>query len=331
MQNNEEFIPHNFFDLIDKGEFVDNIPAGDTDSVYLYVEDLDFTKISLEDIVKAAEELGDEINLIISDFNVNFLLSKLNIEKQYDFTDFKNELVADSFMTLNVKKNYAYRELIFDKNSGKFIWKIKYKGIPVIRSDYSEAAKDFISRLMNDVVFNDELLNNRNLMLEKSNIILNDIIDNVIQKSIDSYDFSLIGKPCKWNTGYKKGNENPHQVLSGKLFNTILDDIILTPMSAFRYIPINIENEEKYRINISKLLDKNEYYISSDIKLKQINNLGIPFDFKNTDLLKEKMNKFSIKPDYKKILKSVYTDGNISEKDKNTSRRIIDCINSIKN
>lgn len=313
---NEEYIEYDFFDKIDNiPNYIEYVIASDTDSEYILVPFLDFNDMNIDDIIQKSYEFGNDINTIILDYNRKFLLPKLGISEEYDFTEFKNELVADAFLTINAKKNYAYRQIIKNKNTGIYDRKIKFKGIATVRNDFNELTKKFIFELIYSVIFNNELETNNDLKLKTESV--GKIIYGEIIEAVNNFEYIKIGKPTKWSSGIK--DTNHYTILAAKLFNTLIDDTVLVLGSNYLTIPIKITDKNLFLNRISSFINKNENYICNDLKnFDKLTNLGIPYEYNDIELLKNKMKNSSVVIDIEKIKKNViYCE---------TGNKIINCI-----
>lgn len=274
--------PYNFAQLMDgKTKFV---VLGDTDSMFLNIPNL--KPKTAEEAVKEANKIAEEINNLISSYTSKTLLPKLGISSQYNRTSFKTELVCNGLLLLAVKKNYAYRLLA---KEGKIFnpTKVMYTGIGV-KSDQTKWTKDFIKELVEDVILN------INLNREQCREQINNLAEKYrlkIDQDLENLDFDYIGIPKKWGTGLKS---DPWQVIAMKLFNSLMNEKILVPMSPSLIIPIRINVPQDFETKLEPFRHKEEsMYFIGDIPISNMNYLAVPYNY-NKQKLKEKLNYFNI-------------------------------------
>ena len=272
-----------------------NILVHNTDSMYINVPTL--KPKTTEEAIEKAEELSNEINSIIIDFHKKFLMPKLGIAEDQCYTNFDTEIVCDRFLLLDVKKRYAYR-MIADKGKTLKKPKIKYTGIPVVRTDYAVLTKTFIKRIVEETTINQI---DKHLIMAKLNEIAKDIMDEV-KSSIEEFEFGPIARPCKWSTNYK--GDDPYQVIAMRLYNTIVDDNVFTPISSAQYVPIKITNPGNFDLLISPFKNKHENFLNS-IPMTKLNNLALPYGY-DKNKVKTLMNKLSIVVDVNDVWSIIY-------------------------
>lgn len=262
---------------------------GDTDSLYIHSSNTEYD--SSEDALKKADILANEINTIITNVLNNHLLIKMNVDKNYNKTFFKTESVISKMMLLEAKKNYAYLE-IGKKGKVNPVPKVKYTGIPVVRSDYSKFAQDFIRYLIENVAFSDMDFNSNNISDKMVDIIENK--RNELEKYLEDYNFKYIATPGRWKLSNNYKSE-PFVIIGMRLYNTILDQDIFRPGINGLSIPIKIVNEFKFREEISKNSHRSNYSIGGT-PLNKINYIVLPTNYE-IDIIKEKFIKYYIRPD----------------------------------
>ena len=219
-------------DFFSKVEQVHNfVIYGDTDSLYLKIPE------KIDDIQKAVESsnrISNEINSIIKTFMDNYYLPRSGIDPKYNFTEFKTELVCDAILLLDIKKNYAYRILAKEGNIFKQP-KVKYTGIPIVRTDYSQFTKDMIKHVIEEIAF-------KNATLENIVSYLKRCYDD-LERLVKEMDFLYIGIPTKW--GIRDYKKDTTQILAMKLYNTLVNKDIFKPLVSGRRLPINIKDQNK--------------------------------------------------------------------------------------
>ena len=276
-------IPYDFFQLMDKKtEF---IVLGDTDSMFINVPSV--KPKTTEDAIEIANKIAKGINDSITYFNNNELLPKLGIDTKYNFTEFKTEIVANGLLLLAAKKNYACRMLA---KEGKVIDPaiITYTGIGV-KSDQTKWTKDFIRTLTEDIILNPEI-SRENAWIQISQLA--EQAKNKIQTDLDNYEYHYIGIPKKWGTKFKDPTKDAWQIIAMKLFNTIMNEKILVPMSPSLVLPINIPTPQDFERKLASLRNTNDSFIS-DTPISKMSYIAFPHTY-DKDKVKKAMDYFGI-------------------------------------
>lgn len=275
--------------------FVNGILVHNTDSLYINVPTI--KPKTAEEAVDTAEKIAKGINDTITNYMENNLLPRMGIDKQYNKTEFKTELVADGLILLDAKKSYAYRLLA---REGKIMPKpiIEYTGIAV-KSDISQWSKDFIHTIIEDIVLNPniqntDIMNHLNKIAHKFRAKM--------QTCIDEYDFEYIGVPKKWGSNYKKGD--PWQIIAMKLYNTIVNERVLVPMSGSIIIPIQLKNPYDFEMKIASIKNNDPLYIEN-IPISKLSQLAIPYNC-NKEKLKKAMIYYGIEIDINDVWDKIY-------------------------
>jgi hypothetical protein len=271
-------IPANFWHEIEKP--LKYVLYGDTDSLYIYVPK-DFK--SVEESIKGCEEVAEQINDIIQLYYNSFLLPKMGVDPKFNETFFKTELTADSIMFLETKKNYAYKPTsikgkVLDKT------KVKYIGIPVVKSDTVPFTKDLLRRLVEEIALKkgvDKIAELQKAYLEAR---------STLEKHITEFDFEYIAAPGKWSD--KDYDSEPAQIIGMRLYNTLLDKDVFRPGAFSLYIPIKFKSITHFNTLIDPIKFKSKNYLN-DIASSKINYLGIPYGY-NKEELRLVCNKYGI-------------------------------------
>lgn len=253
-----------------------------TDSLYINVPSIKYK--DAKDANDQVTKISSEINKVITNVLENKLLPKFGVDKKYNKTDFKIESVISIALFLDIKKNYAYKEIakkgkIYDEPE------VHYTGIPVIRSDYSKLSQDFIRELIENIAFDESPNSDK----PKALIDLANKKHSEIKKCIETLDLKYIATPGKWNTNYK--NE-PFTVIGMRLYNTIMDSEIFRPGTDGMSVPIRFKDSNKFLEKIKKNKDRSDLFLNN-INIDKINFLTVPSNFE-PDVLNEKFNEFLI-------------------------------------
>jgi len=295
-------IPYNFFQIVEQQQKY--VRYGDTDSMYINIPTIK-PKTS-EEALQYSNKISTEINLSIEHYIKNVLLPKCGVNPKHNQTDFKTELVADGLLLLDVKKNYAFRLLaregvILEKP------KVEYTNLTVVKSDTTQFTRDFITEMVEDIILNPDL-QKQNLTTPINQLAIR-MREKLIQH-INNFSFEYIGVPKKWSTGYKS---EPYQVIAMRLYNTIMDEVILSPMSAALVLPIELVNPIGFETKIAAIKNNNELFVNN-IPISKLTRIGIPYNY-DVEKLKKCFEYYNIKINIDEVWEILYNK---------TARRIVE-------
>lgn len=295
-ENMKDMLPYDFMKKIMKQRYV---IYGDTDSLFINIPSI--KPKTAEEAQEQASKISDEINAVIRSFDENYLLPRMGVDKQYNFTEFKMELVIDAIMLLDIKKNYAYRLIA---QEGKILEtpEISYAGLPIKKVDTSKFVKMFLKSMIDDVILNPEIPL-ENTISEIGKIAKQ--MQEMLYQHIKEYRFDIIGTPKKWGTNYSSDKE-PWQVQAMKLYNTIIDDVILTPMSGALYVPIRIKDSIGFDTKLAGMKGKHQYYIGTDVASASLNKIFIPYNY-NAEKTRKAMEYYGIEVDPEEAWNLLYS------------------------
>lgn len=287
-----DMLPKNFYQDVEKPNFLKYILYSDTDSIFIVVP-FNVTDTPLDQRWKLAEEAATGINNAIQAYLNNYILPKCNIDPSQNKTFFKTEMVFDSILFLDVKKNYAYKLLI---KEGKVIPnpEVKYTGIQVKKSNTATLTKDLLKEMIEGISLNSEIPNSQriNKLTEAVNKYHQIFLDD-----IKSYNFEKIGLPVRWQKG--------ELAINGmKVYNFIMGKETFSHSSAGRFIYCRFQNTLKLKA-------------LQDIEFKGIT---VPFVYNHLDL-QEKMKQFGIEIDGDKHWDTLFTT---------TCQRVIEVVKTTK-
>lgn len=280
-------LPPDFFETVEIG--TKYVVYGDTDSLYINIP---FIKPeSIQESIEISKEVSESINKLIAEYLNSYFLPRCGVSKEYNYTDFKTEIIASAMLLLDVKKNYAYKMVakegvVLDKP------KIKYVGIPVVRSDYSDLTKDIIKTIIETLMDNTDI-----------SVISNKIREfkEKMDEDIANYEFDYIGIPVKWNI--REYVKDTAQIMAMKLYNTIMVEDTFKPMASGKRVPITIQKISKLNQHINTISDKNlKFVLTPETDITKINFLAIPTtENYDRDKLKNAMTNFGISVDTNKL------------------------------
>ena len=303
-------IDYNFYSSIERTH--NYVKYSDTDSLFLNIPQIDTS--DSKKLIKSADDISVFINKNITEFMNTYLLPKMGVSKEYNYTDFKNEIIIATLLMLDVKKNYSYKMVA---KEGKLAVppKIKYTGIPIIRNDYSKFTQKFLKHMIEDIIMN-EKYTTFNSMLEAINqfaIKLKEELDS----SILNFKFTDIGIPSKWGGRvYEKDTSN---ITGMKLYNTVMNDPVFGPLTSGLRVLIKINNITNFTTEITPFRNKHKHYIS-DIGLDKLTNIVVPYQY-DRKLLESRFNKFGITVDNKEMWNTLFST---------TCRRVVSVIKQLR-
>lgn len=175
--------------------FANGVLVHNTDSIFLSIPMKDAKNLPIEKRWEIAEKSAEEINKLIVDFVVGTLLPRCNIQGIHNQTFFKTELLIDSAMFLDVKKNYAYK---LSCKEGVVIDppKVKYTGIQVIKSDAAKLTQNLLKDMIEKVMLNENI---KRTDRQKEIVQIVQAFHNKFVEDVTNYQFSDIGFPGKWS------------------------------------------------------------------------------------------------------------------------------------
>lgn len=262
--------------------FANGFLVHNTDSIFIVIPEKNLDEKSLEEQWGLAEKHAKNINDLIIDFTKNTILKRCNILPNHNRTFFKTELLMESIMFLDVKKNYAYKLLV---KEGKILDKpkISYTGIQVIKSDTAKITQNLLVKLIEGIILDMDVPNN-----EKSSrcIKIVEEIHEKFLKEIKELNFTEIGVPGKWS-------KNDFTINAMKIYNFITGSSNFGPGSSGLFIYTKFHSPSKLKG-------------IEDINLKKINGICVPYNY-DERILQQKLNEFGISIDIESQWNKLYT------------------------
>lgn len=264
-----------------------------TDSIFILVP-ANTKELSPEQKWEIAEKSADEINNLINKYVTGHLLPRCNINPKYNQTYFKTELLMDSGMFLNVKKQYAYKLLV---KEGVVLDppKVKYTGIQVVKSDAAKMTQNMLKEMIEKVVLNSEYPDNQKL--QQITMVVNRFKTN-FNKQLKEFDFTEIGLPGKWG-------KKALFVHGMTLYNKITNQEIFGVGSAGKFTYCKFVNPPA---------------LPKDVSLKDTKGICIPYEY-NVEQLRTLLEKFGIVPDGEVQWNKLFTT---------TCQRVVDLVKTLK-
>ena len=290
---------------------VDGFVVHNTDSIFINIPLEEDQDKSVEALVSISGNIANEINDNIKRTNDGYILPKLGADPARSETFFKTELVGDSIMFLDIKKNYAYRMLA---DNGKILEdpEFVYKGIPVVRTNVAYLSKQLIRKLVEEIALNPDM---DQTQINKKIAEVASWLWKETQDCINNNQFDKFATPSKWaGTDYKKP---PFNVISMKMYNALAQDDVFKPLTSGLIFPAKV-NTSKLSMAITEAsrnpsrtkLWMDAMGLSSDIK-----HFCIPHEY-NPKVVRELMKKGGITIDPKEVYSSMY--GKVAQRIKDT-------------
>lgn len=262
--------------------FANGFLVHNTDSIFIVIPEKNLDEKSLEEQWNLAEKHAKNINDLIIDFTKNTILKRCNILPDHNRTFFKTELLMESIMFLDVKKNYAYKLLV---KEGKILEKpkIDYTGIQVIKSDTAKITQNLLVKLIEEIILDMNIPNN-----EKSSrcIKIVEEFHEKFLKEIKELNFTKIGVPGKWS-------KNDFTINAMKIYNFITNSSNFGPGSSGLFIYTKFHTPSKLKG-------------IENINLKKINGICVPYNY-DENMLQQKLNEFGISIDIESQWNKLYT------------------------
>jgi len=286
-------LPKDFYEKVEDPTYLKHIIYGDTDSLFVVVPTQNADKLSTEEKMKIANKVSSDINDGIIKYLTEYFLPKSNIASNQNTTFFKSEMLMESIMLLDVKKNYAYKTLA---KKGKIfkVPKINYTGIQVVKSDAAKITQDMLKNIIENVILDPEVQPKDRL--PKITEIVNNYYHDFINKC-NSFDLSEISFPGKWAKKLMMVN-------GMQLYNFIMSKEIFSMGSAGNFIYCTFKNPKLF----------------TNIDMTKTNGICFPYLYEK-ELLKQKMEQFQIEVDRETQWSKLFTT---------TCGRIIDLVKNQK-
>lgn len=169
---------------------LENIIYGDTDSIFLHVENYaiklckdkfnkDFNSLNMDEAIELINGIIEYVSVKINDTYISEFSSVFGIKPKHNKMKFKTEMLCSVTYFLNVKKKYALKVV---SKEGVRVNEYELKGLETRRSDYAEFSK----KLVGDVIYN--------YILEKKS--LSEIVQFVGEKKLEAIELIEKGSPA---------------------------------------------------------------------------------------------------------------------------------------
>lgn len=276
-----------WYNLCENPSYLKNIIYGDTDSLFIFVDE---TTTDVRKMVKIARLISLDVNKKIIDFTSNYILPTLGYDGKYNQTSFKEEMVMDACIFLDIKKTYAYRllakEAVVDENDNLIKGRIfeTPKIVPTsnlgIKTNVLKITNELLGELL-EIALNSKFKASERL--KKASLVIKNIEDKFI-KMAEEFELLEVALPCKWN-------KTNNFIYGMKLYNKIIEN-------KFDYGSTGLFFYCKFK-NISKIKDLN---LNID-KLENLNGIAIPYEY-DKEILKQTLKKYDIELDIEKQIEA---------------------------
>ena len=311
-------------------EEMDNVQYMDTDSIFVLIDELLDPNKSDEENFKQVEHYSKLILGFFNDYLLPRLIKMHNLDPSDNIFNFNFKIeyfVRNAIMP--VKKAYAVR--IIDKDrDGNIIYKYKFKGLSVVRSDYPQWTKSMLKEFV-------KLILEENIIEDKERLTKWIITKyNEAKHLIESGDFSIARQLglSKSFEDYSAINESVKGAITWNYL--VYDHFRITDKGYHFYIKeINrdnlvnlstiITNKAEYQTQMHKLTDeltrlaknarmknknsKNKPDSSFEVKFKKklkLDSILIPIDAKPDEPSLNKLPIDIFVPDVEKMMKNVF-------------------------
>lgn len=270
---------------------IDGVLVHNTDSIYI---NLPIDSTDIEKSMEISQKIAIEINDMIRQYLNQFILSKMNIDPEHNFTFFKTELTAHSIIFLETKKNYAFKASSI-KNKVLPKAKVEYVGIPIVKVNTPQFSSDFIRTLVEDIALTDIP---RGDIQEKLNETAKQMFA-LLETCINEMNIAYIGSPGKWNN---TKNDNSH-VTGMRLYNSLTNTETFKPLVSGYSIGIKIRNISVIEKQIKAVQQISPLYYNTAIN--NINFISIPYDY-NPQEIQKLFNDYGIYIEKSELFYSLY-------------------------
>ena len=282
-----------FYKEVEKIGKLKHILYGDTDSIFILIP-VNTQNLTPEEKWKIAEKSAEDINTLITKYVTQHLLPRCNINPKNNKTYFKTELLMDSAMFLEVKKQYAYKLLIQEGNVLDPP-KVEYTGIQVVKSDAAKLTQNLLKEMIEGVILNSEYPDMEKL--QQITYVVNKFKAKFNQ-DLKEFNFHDIGFPGKWG-------KKSHLIHGMTLYNLITKHETFGVGSAGRFIYCKFINPP---------------VLPKEVSLKDTKGICIPYEY-NVEELKVLLEKFGIVPDENIQWNKLFTT---------TCQRVVDLAKTLK-
>jgi len=261
-------LPDNFYKGVEVKGSLKHILYSDTDSIFISIPIKDANELNIEDRWKLAEDNANKINELIVEYVSKTLLPRGNIDPKFNRTFFKTEMLIDSALFLDVKKNYAYK---LSCKEGVVIDppKVKYTGIQVVKSDAAKLTQNLLKDMIENVMLN-EKINRTDRIRELVKIV--DKFKTQFISDVTNFKFDNIGFPGKW--------AKREMFIDGMtIYNFIIGEEIFNLGSSGKFIHCRFNNPSLIRP-------------SGVIQMKSP-GICVPYEY-DIPMIKQKMEQFQI-------------------------------------
>ena len=254
-----------------------NVLVHNTDSLFIEIPS---KPESIIDKVKLVNKTSKDINDLIVRYNREYLLPRCGFSPERNETFFKEEMVIDRMVMLDIKKSYAYRQVSSEAevnpDTNELIAGdvyetpvIKKKSGLGVKSDMIEMTKEILDFLIKTALGD---ISNPKERYETAILEMRKYSEK-FKKHLADFEFSKIGAPARWQ---KKLNV----IQAMKLYNATIE-------KSFQYLSVG----HIVYVNFASLQPIRE--LDTDLPVDKLNAMAIPIKF-DPEVLTSQMKKFGI-------------------------------------
>lgn len=284
-------IEKDYYNLVEKPNYLKHILYGDTDSIFIQIPD---NSDNVYDKIRKMNKVLTDVNNLIVDYTKNELMVRCGYNPDRCETNFKGEMLIDSILFIDVKKSYAYKQIAAEadvnENNELVGGKIFKEPIIVKRStlglkgDTIALTKDIMSDIIN-ISFDDTLSKSEKLKTVYKN--LGDF-NRKFKEAISNLNISYIGSPVRWQ-------KKDYVIYGMKLYNAIVEPV-------FQYLSPGYSIECKFN-SLSKIKS-----LGIDIPIEKMNMFVFPNELdveKTNAMLKKYEIEIDVETQWSKVFNTV--------------------------
>jgi len=286
----------NFIDTI---EFKPNLKYADTDSTYNILK-LPFSKFDdSKRTVDYSQKVALDANIKYRNIFDTLLLTRANINPDFNFMDFKSEVVAYRGF-FNTKKFYALAKIWME---GTFYQELEIKktGGQILKADCSDITFNLLTEIYKVLTIRTDLKN----MNEIKKIIFHDIKNKYISQlgdGINNFRFKEFIIPKKWPLSEKK--TIPIHIKGAMLYNYLFSDQ-LRPGDSISLVQIKLSKDLLIRHTYNNPITS-KFQIPIELMDNKLNVIAFPsdsnFDEEELASIRKLFDELGIKIDYDRII-----------------------------
>ena len=222
--------PKDFYNLVEQDDYLEHIIYGDTDSLFIHIPEYGMPDV--KDKLRLVNKTAKDINSLVVQYMTDYYIPKCGFSSKYNEVNFKEEMVIDKMLFLDIKKTYAYRQLTKEaelNEAGELVGGKIFKKPKIvltsnlgIKSDLAELSKMIMSDAV-DVAFMDispkEQFDKLCEMAKEHS--------RIFREAFKEHRYSIVGIPCRWN-------KDPAVIKPMQLYNEVVENVFQNMISGYK-------------------------------------------------------------------------------------------------